>query len=162
MVAYQVGIGYNVLMETLVYTQVEISDVAKKLLMHASENSSSVGASILALSGNLGAGKTTLVQEIAKIMEVVEQITSPTFVVMKRYQTNHPVFEELIHIDAYRIEEVGEMEVLGFSQWLGKPQTLICIEWPEKIASLIPKTAITVSLEVVDTTTRKITYGQNN
>ncbi len=147
------------LMETRQYTQVELNDVAKKLLMHASESSGTTQATVLALSGNLGAGKTTLVKEFASVLGVEEQITSPTFVVMKRYQTTYPVFLELIHIDAYRIEEVGEMEVLGFQEWLKKPQALICIEWPEKICSLIPASAIDVALEVVDENTRKITYG---
>lgn len=146
-------------METRQYTRVELNDVAKKLLMHASENSSATQATVLALSGNLGAGKTTLVQELASVLGVEEQITSPTFVVMKRYQTTHPVFLELIHIDAYRIEEDEEMVILGFLQWLKNPDTLICIEWPEKISSLIPATAINVALEVVDENTRKITYG---
>jgi tRNA threonylcarbamoyladenosine biosynthesis protein TsaE len=146
-------------METLRYTEAELNDTAKKLLMHASENSSDTKATVLALSGNLGAGKTTLVQELAGALGVTEQITSPTFVVMKRYQTTHPVFLELIHIDAYRIEQDEEMVVLGFLEWIKKPQTLICIEWPEKIASLIPVSAISVKLEVIDETTRKITYG---
>lgn len=146
-------------METLVYTQLELSDAAKKLLEYASGNRVSDTATIIALSGNLGAGKTTLVQELAKIMGVIEQITSPTFVVMKRYQTTHPVFLELFHIDAYRIEQDEEMEVLGFLEWIKNSQALICIEWPEKISSLIPKSAISVSLEMVDDHTRKMIYG---
>lgn len=146
-------------METLVYTQSELDKVAKKILTHAGESSVSDKATILALSGNLGAGKTTLVQELALAMGVKEQVTSPTFVVMKQYQVTHPVFLELIHIDAYRIEKEEEMTVLGFSNLLKNPDTLICIEWPEKISSLIPTSAISVSLEVVDEQTRKIIYG---
>lgn len=143
----------------IIYTQSEIPDVAKKLLMHADESSSVTEATVLALSGDLGAGKTTLVQELAKIMGVEEQITSPTFVVMKRYQTTHRVFSELVHIDAYRIEEDQEMVILGFLEWLENPQSLVCIEWPEKISSLISASAISAALEVVDENTRKITYG---
>ncbi|MFN3188232.1 MAG: tRNA (adenosine(37)-N6)-threonylcarbamoyltransferase complex ATPase subunit type 1 TsaE [Candidatus Paceibacteria bacterium] len=146
-------------METLLYTQTDLSDIAKKLLMHASEGSVNDRATILALTGNLGAGKTTLVQELARTMEVAEQITSPTFVVMKRYSTKHPVFSELVHIDAYRIEDENEMLVLGFLEWIKNPQALICVEWPEKISSLVPVSAIPISLEVVDEKTRKITYG---
>jgi len=146
-------------METLLYTETEISDIAKKLIMHTSERSNGVSATVLALSGNLGAGKTTLVQYMAEALGVTEVITSPTFVVMKRYHATHPVFLELIHIDAYRIEQEEEMVVLGFLQWLKNPQALICIEWPEKISGLIPSNSISASLEVVDNITRKISYG---
>ena len=66
-----------------------------------SENKS--GASILALYGDLGAGKTTFTQTLGEILGIKEDITSPTFVIMKRYQTANESFRSLIHIDAYRL-----------------------------------------------------------
>jgi tRNA threonylcarbamoyladenosine biosynthesis protein TsaE len=146
-------------METLAYDKNDLGQVAQNLLTYVSEKSNQEGATTLTLAGNLGAGKTTITQQLATVLGVSEVITSPTFVVMKRYQTNHPVFLELIHIDAYRIEQEEEMVVLGFVEWLKKPQTLICIEWPEKISGLIPPSALRVALEVVDENTRKISYG---
>lgn len=158
-VAHQGVIGYNVCMDTLTYTQPELEAVAEKLLLSLSGKKTTNQATVLALSGNLGAGKTTLVQALAAALSVSEQITSPTFVVMKRYQAEHPTFFELIHIDAYRIEQEEEMVVLGFLQWLKNPQALICIEWPEKINGLIPATAATASLTVIDEQTREMRYG---
>jgi len=146
-------------METRTYSVQDIASLATSLVAYASEQKNETGATVLALSGNLGAGKTTLVQHVASELGVDEVVTSPTFVVMKRYETTHLGFTELIHIDAYRIEQATEMVVLGFLEWLKNPHTLICIEWPEKISTLIPKGAIAVSLMVVDDTQRKISYG---
>ncbi|MEZ4200481.1 MAG: tRNA (adenosine(37)-N6)-threonylcarbamoyltransferase complex ATPase subunit type 1 TsaE [Candidatus Paceibacterota bacterium] len=95
------------------------------------------GATVLALHGDLGAGKTTFVQLLARQLGVEETVTSPTFVVMKQYETTHD-FSNLIHIDAYRIETEEEMRVLGFEGLLQSPQTLICIEWAERIKNLLP------------------------
>ncbi len=116
-------------------------------------------AVVLALRGDLGAGKTTLVKEIAKDLGVVETLTSPTFVLMKFYQpeickTN---FQELVHIDAYRLSEVEEIEALGWEFLLKKPNTLICVEWPEIIQSVLPEKYFSLSLTVLDEETREVT-----
>jgi len=92
---------------------------------------------VLALHGDLGAGKTTFVQKLAKLMNIDEVVTSPTFVVMKKYVAGDSD-RQLIHIDAYRIEEVDEMRVLGFVGLLAEKDTIICIEWAENIAELLP------------------------
>lgn len=113
-------------------------------------------AVVVALSGELGAGKTTLMQALAHQLGVAETITSPTYVVMKGYELEAerlPAglerFSHLIHIDAYRIEDVDEMRVLRFGELLGQKDTIICIEWPEHIQTLIPNEAITVRIEIV-------------
>lgn len=144
-------------MEMKTYVVEEIATLASTLINYSATKHTE-GATVLALSGNLGAGKTTLVQAIGVALGVSDVITSPTFVVMKRYQTANETYTELVHIDAYRIETANEMEVLGFSAVLATPGVLVCIEWPEKISPLIPKTAIRVTLETVDTVTRKIAY----
>ncbi|PJC56029.1 tRNA (adenosine(37)-N6)-threonylcarbamoyltransferase complex ATPase subunit type 1 TsaE [Candidatus Kaiserbacteria bacterium CG_4_9_14_0_2_um_filter_41_32] len=103
-------------------------------------------AVVLALSGDLGAGKTTLVQTIARDLGVIEVVTSPTFVIMKQYETSDKYFSKLIHIDAYRIEDVTEMKPLGFENLLKQANTLICIEWAERIKPLLPKDTLTLEL----------------
>ena len=92
---------------------------------------------VLALSGDLGAGKTTFVQTLAKRLDIRETVTSPTFVIMKQYGALGS-FEKLVHIDAYRIESVDEMPVLGFEEILEEKGTIICIEWAERIKELLP------------------------
>jgi tRNA threonylcarbamoyl adenosine modification protein YjeE len=102
-------------------------------------------ATILALSGDLGAGKTTFAQGIARSLGVAEQVTSPTFVIEKIYQLENQKFSRLIHIDAYRLNDAHELEVLGWKEITADPANLIVIEWPEKVAGLIPEDAIRLS-----------------
>jgi tRNA threonylcarbamoyladenosine biosynthesis protein TsaE len=103
-------------------------------------------ATVIALSGDLGAGKTTFVQSIAESLGVTDSVTSPTFVVMKQYETQNDTFTELVHIDAYRIDDADEMRPLGFTALLMRPEILMCIEWAERIESLLPPQTIAITL----------------
>ncbi len=98
------------------------------------------GATILGFSGDLGAGKTTLTQAIASLLGVTETVVSPTFTIAKFYSIQTVAFDTLVHIDAYRIESTEELVPLGFAQLTEQPRTLIIIEWPERISSVLPKT----------------------
>jgi tRNA threonylcarbamoyladenosine biosynthesis protein TsaE len=117
------------------------------------------GAVVLALQGELGAGKTSLVQAIARGLEVRETITSPTFVILKSYETKDGAFKRLVHIDAYRIEDHGELAVLGFEDMLKEAGTLIAVEWPERVSALIPRSALTIALAHEPDGRRSITYA---
>ena len=113
------------------------------------QNRNSDTAAVLALHGQLGAGKTTFVQLLAKKIGIEEVITSPTFVILKQYVSNDGgLYKELIHIDAYRIEDVDEMNVLKFTDLLEKKDTIICIEWAEKIEALLPKNTLYMHIAV--------------
>lgn len=137
--------------------EAEMTTVAEELLSILPQKKS---ANTLALSGELGAGKTALVRALARQLGVSEHITSPTFVIMKTYTpSQHASFETLVHIDAYRVEDPAEMEVLGLSELFQKERTLICIEWPEHIQELIPKDALSVRIEVTGEAERNVTYG---
>jgi tRNA threonylcarbamoyladenosine biosynthesis protein TsaE len=114
----------------------------------ASLPSDSNKATVVALLGDLGVGKTTFVQSIAKELGVTELLTSPTFTILKRYETNNHKFKHLIHMDAYRIESKDELGPLRFEIMLQKPETLICIEWADKIESALPSDTHTFLLEI--------------
>lgn len=124
-----------------VYSREELPEVAKEVLaqMAISEDF----ATVVALYGELGAGKTTLVQAIASELGVEEVVTSPTFVIAKWYKTNVNSFYNLVHIDAYRIESESEIETLGFAGLLKQPKSLVIVEWPEKI----PKTLASLNVQ---------------
>ena len=113
-------------------------------------------ATVVALSGELGAGKTSFVQAVARTFGITGAITSPTFVIEKLYELPEQSgakgwkFSRLIHIDAYRLEDPSELEVLGFRDLLHDPQNLILIEWPEKAGKLIPKHAIRIKFDIHD------------
>jgi tRNA threonylcarbamoyladenosine biosynthesis protein TsaE len=113
---------------------------------------------VVALSGDLGAGKTTFVQELAKLLQVKEIVNSPTFVIMKLYETEDSLFEKLVHIDAYRIEDPSEMTALHFSEIVSDKNSLICIEWAEKISNLLPEGTVKLELEALPHSKHKITY----
>lgn len=102
------------------------------------QNGTPAEAVVVGLSGDLGAGKTTFVQTLAEVLGVGEPVTSPTFTIMKRYATEDHVFPTLVHIDAYRIDSIDEMRVLGFESLMREAGTLVCIEWPERIETLLP------------------------
>lgn len=96
---------------------------------------------IVALSGDLGAGKTTFAKACGEVLGVAETIVSPTFVIAKFYEvpdssgSEEKIFpwKQFVHIDAYRLESWSELEKLGFAEVFDDPETLIFIEWPEQV-----------------------------
>lgn len=122
------------------YTQESVGDVARAILSQCAPDPHR--ATIIGLSGDLGAGKTTLVQALAKALGITETVTSPTFVIAKWYETNTSTWKTLIHIDAYRIEDEQELNPLGWEDMINTHETLIVVEWPEKIAGAIPPNTI--------------------
>lgn len=109
---------------------------------------SNMSTVVIGLVGNLGAGKTTLSKIIAKHLGVVNEVVSPTFNIMKIYQTTDSHFKIFIHIDAYRITTTDEAESLNKNLKLHDdtggyftlPNTLVFIEWPENIKNILPET----------------------
>lgn len=97
------------------------------------------GGEILALSGDLGAGKTTFTQYLAKALGVKVHVNSPTFVIMRIYKTSKHPFQNLAHIDAYRLDSEKELEYLGLDQYIGQPSAITVIEWAEKIKKELKK-----------------------
>lgn len=97
---------------------------------------------IIALHGDLGAGKTTFVQQLGHALGVLEMITSPTFTILARYTTTHPQWQTLLHMDAYRLEEMSELKPLQFAALCAEPSTIFCVEWAERIAEALPSTTI--------------------
>ena len=107
-----------------------------------------VHATVLALSGELGAGKTTFAQGIAAALGVEETVTSPTFVIEKIYELENQPFDHLIHIDAYRLKSGHELKVLGWEEVMREAGNLILLEWPERVADIIPAHAIRIHFEI--------------
>ena len=96
-------------------------------------------ATVVALQGDLGSGKTYFVQNFGKILGVTEPIISPTFVIMNIYRIDWRGFKKLVHIDAYRLEKEQELLNLGWEKLLEDSENIIFIEWPERVEGLIPK-----------------------
>ncbi|MFA7309495.1 MAG: tRNA (adenosine(37)-N6)-threonylcarbamoyltransferase complex ATPase subunit type 1 TsaE [Candidatus Paceibacterota bacterium] len=105
-------------------------------------------ATVVTLSGELGAGKTTFTQGIAHALGVEETVSSPTYVIEKIYALADKEWERLIHIDAYRLKSAHELDVLGWKDMLADPGAIIILEWPEKVAAAMPESALHISFEI--------------
>ena len=119
------------------------------------------GAAVIALSGDLGSGKTTFTKALASYFGIEPQdVTSPTFVIEKRFALkNNPHFHTLIHIDAYRLEKPEEILRLGWKETLSDKGNLIVIEWPENIGTALPKDSIKITFTCIDENTREIVFN---
>lgn len=104
-------------------------------------NSTNKNSCVVCLRGDLGAGKTTFSKFLAKELGVKRKVNSPTFVIMKRYEikSKNNKFKNLYHLDAYRLKNEKELDVLGWKNIVADPNNLILIEWPENVKKAIPK-----------------------
>lgn len=113
-------------------------------------------ATVVALEGELGAGKTSFAQEVGKTVGVGENMRSPTFVIEKIYPIDFKGFKRLIHLDAYRLESESELIHLGWEEIIKNKENLILIEWPENVAGIIPLDAKRIYFKFIDEHTREI------
>jgi len=102
---------------------------------------------IIALKGNLGSGKTTFVQGFLRGLGVKKKITSPTFVIAKRYTLHATRYKSVYHIDCYRIRKSQELLILGIKEIFDNPKNIVLIEWPERIKNILPKEKITINFK---------------
>jgi tRNA threonylcarbamoyladenosine biosynthesis protein TsaE len=96
-------------------------------------------ARIYGLSGDLGAGKTAFVRSIAQALGISSSVTSPTFVIQKKYSLRRRKFKTLIHIDAYRLKSGDELRRLSWEETRNNPENLVFIEWPDNVANALPE-----------------------
>jgi len=108
---------------------------------------------LLALSGDLGSGKTVFVQGLAKGLDVPPEyyITSPTFTLVNEY----PGRSRLFHIDLYRLEHYGDLEDIGLYDILSK-NAVVAVEWAERLPQDLRANCLAVGFEIIDDNTRKI------
>ena len=102
------------------------------------------GGEVIALQGELGSGKTTFVQGFARAHGVRRPVRSPTFVFVQTYKlpATSSRFRYLCHIDAYRLVKKNDHGDLGLHDFMGKPETVTVIEWPERIKNILPRKTI--------------------
>ena len=134
--------------------------LAKKILKLPQKKS----ALVIALSGDLGAGKTTFVQGFARGLGIKEKILSPTFIIMKKFPLPSMINDQLpminyqyfFHIDCYRIQKPEEIFNIGFKKIISNPKNIVAIEWPEKIEKILPKNIIKIKFDFGSENTRRI------
>jgi tRNA threonylcarbamoyladenosine biosynthesis protein TsaE len=130
-------------------------DLGKKLAKSLS------GGQVFGLVGNLGTGKTCFIKGVAEGLNIKTTITSPTFVLMKVYPVKkHKTIKQLIHVDAYRLKNVKSWQSIGLEEYLQSKDSVVIIEWAEKIKKLLPIDAGFIGLEQLSTNKRRITISK--
>lgn len=136
-----------------------------EVLSHSPEQTQRVGvrlgellpaAAVVCLEGDLGAGKTTLAQGIARGWGALDPVTSPTFVLVNEYRRADD--DVLYHVDAFRLETATEAEALGLAEMI-EADGPVMIEWPEKIQELLPAERLWVRLRWADELRRDLRFA---
>lgn len=104
---------------------------------------------LVCLYGDLGAGKTTFVQGLAKALGIEKRILSPSFVLMRS-------FGNFYHVDLYRINTIEEIKSLGLEEIWSVPKNIVVIEWAEKAKESLPKKRLDIWFEYLDEDSRSI------
>lgn len=144
-------------MEYITQSAEETKELGRKLSVNLN------GGEVIALSGDLGAGKTTFVQGLAEGLGITSRVNSPTFIIMRTYDIHITDYNlrvtKLFHVDLYRLENNIEEEIknLGITDLWGKQENVFIIEWAERANSLLPENTTWIKFENLEDDGRKIT-----
>jgi len=131
----------------------ETQNIAEKIAQQYSHS-----GGVIALIGDLGAGKTAFTQGFAKALRVTDKIISPTFILMRQHQLPNSQ-RWLFHLDLYRLEDNASISQLGLEEIFSNPQNIILIEWADKILDRLPPSTTKIKFEKISETKRKINVG---
>ncbi len=134
----------------LVFMQTDLAKIARVILESCKE------IQVIALSGTLGAGTTTLAIELLRQLGVDGEMQSPTYTYVQIYK--NAASESFYHFDLYRLQDKNAFLFAGFDEFLYQPNSLTIIEWPEIIESLLDRQVCFIDLQYVDDVTRKISW----
>lgn len=160
-------------MEIISCSLAETEQVAKEFLAKLAKTVKKLEyATVVTLSGELGAGKTAFTQAAARALGIRARVTSPTFVIMKNYLVKKGEtlpegkvspwgwpWRRLMHIDCYRLSSGEDLLKLGWRELAASAASLIFIEWPERVGDLLAAPTSRIKFEVVGETERSIIYG---
>lgn len=122
---------------------------------------SSAAGDIIALSGDLGSGKTTFTKGFVEFFNPEVIVTSPTFVILKQYNVKQDNILEnidyIVHADCYRMESAQDADSVGLMEIINNPRVITLIEWPEKIKDILPLRTKIIEFEYLNENERKIT-----
>ncbi len=120
------------------------------------------GGEIYTVCGMLGSGKTCLAKGFARGLGIKDTVASPTFVLVNSYPVPDKRAAIFCHADMYRLDSAEEVAETGLEDYLGRPDTVCLVEWPEKIKSILPGYAVTaIALTITGNQDRTITIKKN-
>jgi tRNA threonylcarbamoyladenosine biosynthesis protein TsaE len=112
---------------------------------------------VIALHGNLGAGKTVFARGFARGLGITQPVSSPTFTVIQEYELSDGSW--LCHLDLYRIENSESALVFGVDEYLEDDSAILLVEWAERISDILPEKTIHIKIDRIDETSREIFIG---
>jgi len=136
-------------MDLGLYTLKTLKTAANKLL------SLSDGVTVWCFEGEMGAGKTTFIKEVCKVLGVSELVSSPTFSLVNEYHGigNQPIY----HFDLYRLNNLDEARDIGLVDYYYSGKFCL-VEWPQQAAELLPDSYLKIGIDIVDADTRRISF----
>ncbi len=134
-------------MKQITYSLAQIEKAARFVIDHSQHNR------ILAFYGEMGAGKTTLIKEICRLLDVKDMVNSPTFAIVYEYKTNNDAV--IYHFDFYRIKDIEEVLAIGYEDYFFSGAYCL-LEWPEKAEPLLPADTLKINITVISADFRKI------
>lgn len=124
--------------KTYLFSEAELQEVSTDIIRQLPK------PAIVLLQGQMGAGKTTLIKQLCKVLGVQESVSSPTYSLVNEYKgTTHTIF----HFDLYRLKDADELLQIGFEDYLYQ-NAYVFIEWPQLAENLLPENCIQLQLEV--------------
>ncbi|PIP73467.1 MAG: tRNA (adenosine(37)-N6)-threonylcarbamoyltransferase complex ATPase subunit type 1 TsaE [Candidatus Lloydbacteria bacterium CG22_combo_CG10-13_8_21_14_all_47_15] len=145
-----------------VLAEEEMNGVARiiaRKIMHAGPRKD--GATVVALAGELGTGKTTFTKAFARELGITEPVVSPTFILSRTYHIlGNGSFERFVHIDAYRLSGSDELSHLGWNDIMADTKAIVVVEWAERIRDALPDCACVISFEHTDGDMRAVTIEE--
>ena len=116
----------------------------------------------IALYGDLGSGKTAFTNLYLKNFGIKENITSPTFNIIKTYNPLETKYNNIYHIDCYRLENIEELIELGFKEYSNDEKSLVIIEWSEKVEEILADNRLELHFKISKNNNRKIIVKNYN
>ncbi len=140
-------------MELVIESIDQLPETARLLLDHAADRKKWL------FTGEIGAGKTTLIQSICDILGVKDKVTSPTFSLINEYSITNKQGQssQLSHIDLYRLNKLEEAVDIGIEDYL-YDENYCFIEWPDLIRPILPDNVVEIKLEIIENSKRKIIF----
>lgn len=133
----------------------ETQNIAAELIKNI-KNFKTNGAIVIALEGELGAGKTVFVKGITKALKIKEKIKSPTFTIMRNYLPAGRQGGHVYHLDCYRLKDENDLMPLGIGEILKNPYNIVLIEWSDRVKKILPKKHIKIHIDHISEKERKI------
>lgn len=145
----------EVVLNSVAQTRKVAEELAHVLVLKKRKNDHAL---VIGLEGELGSGKTTFLQGFARGLQVSPALKSPTFVVMRSYKIRAPdsIYKRFIHIDAYRLETVKEINHLGWKNLIKDPYNVVAVEWFNNIKRVFPRSYTKVRLSHISKNKRQL------